>query len=284
MTLRLFLRGGEETTYGITATRRGPHPHHRRQRQHLEKRLSMHSERGLLKSISASSTPLQMLQEKLRFRGTQISLSARVAQRLVQFLCKEVSAAVMLSPIRKTLRCNQALPGGLGFRGINALPPCWLPFGQTCDFPCSPPSLPKNEARACSEVQHPEHGRPEAASLEPRRSQGRLPWSISPPVSFVERARFLLDPQRSVTKGGVIWTLDNDQSVFNETPTHMDNFFPKCLQCMVSTTMDYEAFLTALLTPKLVEMAFSRNYQNYFKMVCMSLSFGGLCDKRRALH
>lgn len=190
----------------------------------------------------------------------------------------------MLSPIRKTLRCNQALPGGQGFGGINALPPCWLPSGKPAIFHVHRPRCQKTKLEPALRFSILSTDGPEAASLEPRRSQGRLPWSISPPVSFVERAWFLLDPQRSVTKGGVIWTLDNDHSVFNEMPTHMDNFFPKCLQCMVSTTMDYEAFLTALLTPKLVEMVFSRNYQNYFKMVCVSLSFGGLCDKRKALH
>lgn len=153
------------------------------------------------------------------------SLPGQDAQGLAQFLCKEMSTAAMLSPIRKTLRCNQAFPGGQGFGGIDALPPYWLLFGQICNLQCSLPSLSKTKVTPCSEVQHPEHRMTGAASLEPRQSQGSLPWSISLPVSFVERAGFLLDPQRSVTKGGVIWTLDNDHSVFNETQTHMDHFF-----------------------------------------------------------
>lgn len=67
---------------------------------------------------------------------------------------------------------------------------------------------------------------PEAASLETKKSQQSTLLKISRPVSFVERAGFLLDPQSSVTKGAVIWTLDNDHSVFNEIQTHMDIFFP----------------------------------------------------------
>lgn len=144
--------------------------------------------------------PLQMFQ-KLRFQGTQIALPAQDVEGLAQFLCKEISTAVMLSHIRKALRCNQALPGGYGFGGINASPPCWLPFGQIFNFQCSLPLLPKNEVRSCSELRHPEHRMPKAASLEPRQSQGSLPWSISLPVSFVERAGFLLDPPMQCHKG-----------------------------------------------------------------------------------
>lgn len=194
----------------------------------LEKRVSVHSARVLLKKcrwVFKYWLPLQMFQEKPRFQDIQIALPAQDVQRLVQFLCKEMSTAAMLSHIRKTLRCNQALPGGRGFSGINVLPPCWLPFRQIFNYQCSLPSLPKNEVRCCSGVQHPEHRMPEAASLEPKQSQCSVPLSISRPVSFVERAGFLLDPQSSVTKGAVIWTPDNDHSVFNETQTHMDNFF-----------------------------------------------------------
>lgn len=104
---------------------------------------------------------------------------------------------------------------------------------------------------------------PEAASLETKKSPCSIPLSISRPVSFIERAGFLLDPQSSVTKRAVIWTLDNNHSVFNEIQTHMAVwcfFFPKhspkCLQCMVFTTIDYKAFLTAFLTKKLVEIVF----------------------------
>ena len=131
----------------------------------------------------------------------------------------------MVRHIRKTLRCNQALPGGRGFRGINKLcHPVGSHSGKSSIINVRCPLCQKNEARACSEVQHPEHKTPKAASLEPK-SQRSFPSSVSRPVSFVERAGFLLDPQSSVTKGAVIWTLDSDHSVFNEIQTHMDIFF-----------------------------------------------------------
>lgn len=128
--------------------------------------------------------------------------------------------------IRKTLKCNQALPGVWGFSGIHKL---WHPVGfhlgkfSIINVRC--PLCQKNEMRCRSEVQHPERKMPEAASPETEKSQCSIPLSISWPVSFVERAGFLSDPQSSVTKQAVIWTLDNDHSVFDEIRTHMDIFF-----------------------------------------------------------
>lgn len=119
-----------------------------------------------------------MLLEKLRFQGTQIALPAQDARRLARFLCEAMSTAAMLSHIRKPLRCNQALPGGQAFDGIDALPRCWLPFGQIRNGQCSLPSLPKYEGRSCSEVQPPEHRMPEAASPGPRPAQAAFPGAF----------------------------------------------------------------------------------------------------------
>lgn len=143
---------------------------------------------------------------------------------VARFLCQEMSTAAMLRHIRKTLRCNQALPGGWGFGGINKLcHPVSFHSGKSSIMNVRCPLCQKNEARACSEVQRPAHKMPKAASLEPK-SQRSFPSSVSQPVSFVDRAGFLLDPQSSVTKGAVICTLDSDHSVFNEIQTHMDIF------------------------------------------------------------
>lgn len=262
-------RNGKDHSWHHFRTQSSPPPTPTDRHSNLEKRASVHSERVLLiKYLRAFKywLPLQMPQEKARLQGTRIALPAQEMQRLVWFLCKEMSTAAMLSRIRKTLGCNQALPGGQGFSGINVLPPCWLLCGHIFNYQCSLPSLPKNEVRSCSGVQPLEHRVPAAASPERTQSQCSVPLSTCRPGSFVERAGFCWTlPKSSVTKGAVIWTLDNDHSVFNETQTHMDNyFFLKCLQCMVSTTMGYKALLTASLTKELGEIAFSRNYQNWF--------------------
>lgn len=171
--------------------------------------------------------PPQMVQEKLRFQGTRITLPAQNVQCLTRFLCKEMSTAVMPRHIRKTLKCNQALPGVWGFSGINKLcHPVGFRWGKSSIINVCCPLCQKNEMKCCSGVRCPEHKMPEAASLETKKSQQSTLLKISRPVSFVERAGFLLDPQSSVTKGAVIWTLDNDHSVFNEIQTHMDIFFP----------------------------------------------------------
>lgn len=157
--------------------------------------------------------------------GTRITLPAQDVQCLTRFLCKEMSTAVMLRHIRKTLKCNQSLPGVWGFSGINKLShPVGFRLGKSSIINVCCPLRQKNEMKCCSGVRRPEHKMPEAASLETKKSQQSPLLNISRPVSFVERAGFLLDPQSSVTKGAVIWTLDNDHSVFNEIQTHMDIF------------------------------------------------------------
>lgn len=80
----------------------------------LEERVSVQNERVFSKvalslQILASSSDFQ---EKLRFQGTRKALRTQDVQSLARFLCKETSKAAMLRYIRKTLRCNQALPGG----------------------------------------------------------------------------------------------------------------------------------------------------------------------------
>ena len=62
-----------------------------------------------------------MFQEKLRLQGTQMTFPTHMYNILHSVLVKKMSVAAMLRHIRKTLRCNQALPGGQGFRGINRL-------------------------------------------------------------------------------------------------------------------------------------------------------------------
>lgn len=62
-----------------------------------------------------------MFQEKLRLQGTQMTFPTHMYNVLHSVLVKKMSVAAMLRHIRKTLRCNQALPGGWGFRGINRL-------------------------------------------------------------------------------------------------------------------------------------------------------------------
>lgn len=59
-----------------------------------------------------------MFQEKLRLQGTQMTVPTHMYNILHSVLVKKMSVAAMLRHIRKTLRCNQALPGGRAFRGI----------------------------------------------------------------------------------------------------------------------------------------------------------------------
>lgn len=113
----------EKTTCVIILAQNHPHPHTTVARHvSLEKRVSVQNERVLLRSISVLKYwLLQMVPKEAEFHGTRITLPTQDVQRLARFLCKEMSTAVMLRHIRKTLRCNQALPGGQGFSGINKL-------------------------------------------------------------------------------------------------------------------------------------------------------------------
>lgn len=62
-----------------------------------------------------------MFQEKLRLQGTQMTFPTHMYNVLYSILVKKMAMAAMLRHIRKTLRCNQVLLGGRGFREINRL-------------------------------------------------------------------------------------------------------------------------------------------------------------------
>ena len=62
-----------------------------------------------------------MFQEKLRLQGTQMTFPTHMYNVLHSVLVKKMAVAAMLRHVRKTLRCNQSLLGGRGFRGINRL-------------------------------------------------------------------------------------------------------------------------------------------------------------------
>ena len=119
-----------------------------------------------------------MFQEKLRLQGTQMTFPTHMYNVLYSVLVKKMAMAAMLRHIRKTLRCNQVLLGGRGFREINRLcQPIGLWLGKPSITNICCPLCQKNQVRAGSGVLQPKHRMPEAASWEPE-SQGSTPWAF----------------------------------------------------------------------------------------------------------
>lgn len=153
-----------------------------------------------------------MVQEKLRFQGTQTTPPVQDVQCLTQLLYKEMSTAAIRKHIRKTLKCNQALPGARGFSGINELcHPVGFRLGKSSIISVRCPCCQKKWSEmllwgspSCAHM-------PQVASLETQKSQHSIPLGISQPVSFVERTGFCETPntvsQRKPSSGLWIMTI-----------------------------------------------------------------------------